>query len=115
MAGGAGRDDRPDHGAARRATSSSAARTAFAELLEAVGAEPRRADAARRRLPIAAQVEMPADEKQRLLEATRTNASADRARGSLRKLLAGVKRSRELAERAKSNGHGSGRIGPPQR
>jgi hypothetical protein len=31
---------------------------------------------------------------------------------SLRKLIAGLKRSRQLAERAKSNGHSKGRIGP---
>jgi ATP-dependent Lon protease len=88
------------------------ARAAFAELLEAVGAQPERAETAAGAYAIAAQIEMPATEKQALLEA---EGEAERLVGleaSLRRLIAGLKRSRELAERAKSNGHSKGRIGP---
>ena len=88
------------------------ARAAFAELLEAVGAQPERAEAAPDAYAIAAQIEMPAGEKQALLEA---EGEAERLVGleaSLRRLIAGLKRSRQLAERAKSNGHSKGRIGP---
>ena len=89
-----------------------AARAAFAELLDAVGAEPARADAATGAFPIAAQIELPAREKQALLEEEDERERLIAIEGSLRKLIAGIKRSREIAERAKTNGHGSGRIGP---
>ena len=90
-------------------------RTAFAALLEAVGAEPQRAEKADDAFTIAAQVELPGKEKQRLLEAEDERERLIALERSLKGLLAGVKRSREISERAKSNGHGSGRIGPPQR
>ena len=89
-----------------------AARAAFAELLEAVGAEPARADAAAGAFPIAAQIELPAREKQALIEEEDERERLVAIEGYLRKLIAGIKRSREIAERAKTNGHGSGRIGP---
>jgi Lon protease-like protein len=88
------------------------ARAAFAELLEAVGAQRERADAATDAYAIAAQIEMPASEKQTLLESDEEAKRLIALEASLRKLLAGLKRSRELAERAKSNGHSKGRIGP---
>ena len=89
-----------------------AARAAFAELLEAVGAQAERADAADGAFPIAAQIEMPATEKHALLEASDETERLELLEGSLRRLLGGLKRSRALAERAKSNGHAKGRIGP---
>jgi Lon protease-like protein len=98
--GGAGSDELGD------------ARAAFAELLEAVGAQPERADAAPGAFAIAAQIEMPPEEKQALLESEDELERLTLLTGSLRKLLAGVKRSRELAERAKGNGHAPGRLGP---
>jgi Lon protease-like protein len=87
-----------------------AARAAFAELLEAVGAEPARAEEAAGAFEIAAQVEMPAAEKQVLLEAADETARLEALEGSLRSLLGGVRKSRELAENARTNGHG-----PPPR
>ena len=90
-------------------------RAAFAELLEAVGAEPERAKQADDAFTIAAQVELPGAEKQRLLEAESERDRLTALERSLKGLLAGVKRSREIADRAKSNGHGPGRIGPPRR
>lgn len=88
------------------------ARAAFAELLEAVGAQRERAEAASSAFAIAAQIEMPAAEKQALLEEEDERERLVALEASLRKLIAGLKRSRELSERAKTNGHGPGRIGP---
>ena len=88
------------------------ARAAFAELLKAVGAQADRAEAAPGGFSIAAQIEMPPAEKQALLEAGDERERLVALEGALRKLLAGVKRSRELSERARSNGHSSGQIGP---
>jgi len=88
------------------------ARAAFAELLQAVGAQPERADAAGDAYSIAAQIEMPAGEKQALLESSGEAERLVALEASLRKLIAGLERSRQLAERAKSNGHSKGRIGP---
>lgn len=88
------------------------ARAAFSELLEAVGARKERADAAAAAYAIAAQVEIPPTEKQALLEAGSERDRLIALEGSLRRLLAGLAKSRELAERAKSNGHAPGRIGP---
>lgn len=89
-----------------------AARAAFGELLDAVGSESERAAGVDTAYEIAAQIEMPAIDKQALLE---TNEESDRLvslEGTLRRLLGGLKRTREIAERAKTNGHGQGRIGP---
>lgn len=89
-----------------------AARAAFAGLLEAVGADAARADAATGAYNIAGQIEMPASEKQGLLEDDDESSRLVALEGSLQRLLAGLKRSREIAERAKTNGHGQGPIGP---
>jgi Lon protease-like protein len=88
------------------------ARAAFAELLAAVGAQPERAEAAPGAFAIAAQIEMPPAEKQALLESPGELERLVSLEASLRKLIAGVKRSRELAKRAQTNGHSPGRIGP---
>ena len=88
------------------------ARAAFAELLEAVGAQAERAEAAPNAYAIAAQIEMPPAEKQALLEADDERERLVKLEASLRKLLAGLKKSKELGERAKTNGHAPGRIGP---
>lgn len=82
------------------------AREAFRALLAAVGAEPERAEAAEGAFPIAAQVELPGDEKQRLLEAGDERSRLLSLAGSLRELIGRLRRSRELAELARSNGHG---------
>ena len=92
-----------------------AARAAFAELLEAVGAKRERAEAAPGAYAIAAQVEMPPTDKQALLEAGDDRERLSLLESSLRRLLAGVAKRRELGERAKTNGHAPGRIGPVQR
>ena len=89
-----------------------AARAAFAGLLEAVGADADRADAAPGAYAIAGQIEMPAGEKQGLLEEEDESSRLVALEGSLQRLLAGLKRSREIAQRAKTNGHGQGPIGP---
>jgi ATP-dependent Lon protease len=89
-----------------------AARAAFADLLEAVGAEAARAEAASGAYPIAAQIELPPQEKQELLEQEDERERLVAIEGFLRRLLSGITRAREIAERAKSNGHGKGRIGP---
>lgn len=88
------------------------AQAAFAELLDAVGAQAERAEAAPGAYAIAAQIEMPPAEKQALLESAGERERLVSLASSLRKLLAGVKRSRELAKRAQGNGHAPGRIGP---
>jgi len=56
---------------------------------------------------------MPAADKQALLECDGESERLVSLEGALRKLIAGLQRSRELAERAKSNGHGQGKIIPP--
>ncbi len=88
-----------------------AAREAFAELLESVGAQPERADAAADAFAIAAQIEMPPAQKHALLECDDERDRLVLLERSLRRLTAGVARSRDLAERAKGNGHAPGRIG----
>jgi ATP-dependent Lon protease len=88
-----------------------AAREAFAELLEAVGAKPERADAAPGAFAIAAQIEMPPAEKHALLECEDESERLILLERSLRRLTEGVARSRDLAERAKGNGHAPGRLG----
>jgi Lon protease-like protein len=88
-----------------------AAREAFAELLEAVGAKPERADAALGAFAIAAQIEMPSTEKHALLECEDERERLILLERSLRRLIEGVARSRDLAERAKGNGHAPGRLG----
>ena len=84
----------------------SAARQAFAELVERVSGEP--PDTleleAEDSYGIAARVELPAETKQALLE-LRSEPQRMRMLGNaLRALAAAVARSREIAERAKMNG-----------
>lgn len=83
------------------------ARAAFAQLLEAVGADPARAAAAENAFTIAAQIELPGAGKQRLLEAEDERERLVALSGLLRDVVAGIGRSRRLAERAKLNGHGT--------
>lgn len=92
-----------------------AVRAAFAELLEAVGAKKERAEAAETAFAVAAQIEMPPGEKQALLEVADERDRLLALEGSLRRLIAGLKKTRRLGERAKTNGHAPGRIGPIQR
>lgn len=103
-------DDGP--GAPMPGSELAAARAAFGELLESVGAEPERAAGASTSYEIAAQIEMPAVDKQALLERDDELERLDALEAILRRLIGGLKRTREIAERAKSNGHGQGRIGP---
>jgi Lon protease-like protein len=84
------------------------ARRAFAELLEAVGADPDRAAASESAYPIAAQVEMPATDKQLLLEESEEGERLQALAGSLRRLLTGLRNARREADRARSNGHKPG-------
>ncbi len=88
------------------------ARAAFAELLVAVGAERAPAGAAPDAFAIAAQVELPGAEKHSLLEAEDERERLLALTASLRRVLTGIARRREVAEGAKSNGHRPGRIGP---
>ena len=87
-----------------------AAREAFAKLLEAVGADPARAEASGAAYPIAAQIEMPAIDKQRLLEEEDERERLRALAASLRRLLAGLRKARRDAERARGNGHKPGAI-----
>jgi Lon protease-like protein len=89
-----------------------AARAAFAALLDAVGADAARAEAATGTYPIAAQIELPAPQKQELLEQEDERERLVAIERFLRRLLSGMTRARDIAERAKTNGHGTGRIGP---
>lgn len=86
------------------------AREAFAKLLEAVGADPARADASASAYPIAAQIEMPAIDKQRLLEEGDERERLQVLATSLRRLLAGLEKARRDADHARSNGHKPGAI-----
>jgi len=87
-----------------------AARAAFAKLLEAVGADPARARSSTSAYPIAAQVEMPATDKQLLLEEDDEGERLQTLAASLRRLHAGLLSARRDAERARGNGHKPGTI-----
>jgi len=89
-----------------------AARAAFGELLESVGAEPERAAGSSTAFEIAGQIEMPPPQKQALLEADDEIERLVALESTLRRLIGGLERAREIAERAKTNGHGQGPIGP---
>ena len=84
--------------------------SAFAELLAAVGDEgeeerdPR--EAGRSAFEIAARVELPVAFKQQLLEEGDEPRRLELLSGRLAKLARQVERARELAERARGNGHG---------
>ena len=99
-------DDSADEFAAELAE----ARKAFAKLLEAVGADPSRAEASTSAYPIAAQIEMPPLDKQLLLEEEDERERLQALTGSLRRLLTGLERARRDADRARSNGHKPGTI-----
>jgi ATP-dependent Lon protease len=86
------------------------ARKAFANLLEAVGADPSRAAASSSAYPIAAQIEMPPLDKQLLLEEGDERERLQALAGSLRRLLTGLRKARRNAEHARSNGHRPGTI-----
>ena len=86
------------------------AREAFAKLLEAVGADPSRAEASASAYPIAAQIEMPPLDKQLLLEEEDERERLQTLTGSLRRLLTGLERARRDADLARSNGHKPGTI-----
>jgi Lon protease-like protein len=86
------------------------AQEAFARLLEAVGAEPARAEASSSAYPIAAQVEMPPIDKQLLLEEEDEGERLQSLSISLRKLHSGLLRARRDANQARTNGHKPGTI-----
>jgi Lon protease-like protein len=92
------------------------AREAFEALLDAIGSDATLDSDAETAFEIAARVEIPVEPKQELLE---TDAEPDRL-DLVVQILAGlgeqVATSRELSERARTNGHGpiSG-LGPPER
>ena len=58
------------------------------------------------------QIELPAPQKQELLEQEDERERLVAIERFLRRLLSGMTRARDIAERAKTNGHGTGRIGP---
>lgn len=85
--------------------------SAFAELLAAVGneggeEEPDPREAGRSAFGIAARVELPVAFKQQLLEEDDEPRRLELLSDRLAKLARQVKRARELAERARGNGHG---------
>ncbi len=86
------------------------AQQAFAKLLEAVGADPARAEASSSAYPIAAQVEMPPVDKQLLLEEEDERERLQSLSISLRKLHSGLLRARRDANQARTNGHKPGTI-----
>ncbi len=79
---------------------------AFEELLEALGSDAELDPDAELAFEIAARVEIPIEPKQRLLETESEPARLELLREILAALSAQVERSRELAERARNNGHG---------
>lgn len=81
------------------------AHSAFAALVEAVGGEVPEEIAASA-YGIAAKVELPAEFKQELLETDDEERRMIMVRTQLRRLTAQVKRTAEMAEVARSNGHG---------
>ena len=98
--------DRSDEPQADDPEQADATRTAFAELVERVSGEAPEAGELETddSYAIAARVELPSETKQALLE-LRSEPERMRMLGdALRALLRAVKRSREIAERAKMNG-----------
>jgi Lon protease-like protein len=92
------------------------AREAFEQLLEAVGSDAELDEDAETAFEIAARVEIPVEPKQKLLE----TSSESKRLAMLKRILDGlretVRRSRELADLARGNGHGpiTG-LGPAER
>ena len=99
-----------DDSTARMPAELKEAQEAFAKLLEAVGADPARAEASDSAYPIAAQVEMPPVDKQLLLEEADERERLQALAGSLRRLHSGLLRARRDANHARSNGHKPGTI-----
>lgn len=99
-----------DDSTARMPAELKEAQEAFAKLLEAVGADPARAEASASAYPIAAQVEMPPVDKQLLLEEVDERERLQALAGSLRRLHSGLLRARRDANHARSNGHKPGTI-----
>ncbi len=82
-----------------------AAREAFAELVRRVsGSEPDESLAQSDAYAIAARVELPVDTKQRLLELRSEDERMKVLGDALEDLIGTLKRSREVAERARMNG-----------
>ena len=99
-----------------QAADAGAAMEAFERLLEAVGSDAELGEEAEEAFEIAARVEIPVEAKQSLLETDSETARLEMLSEILEGLRKQVTRSREVAERARSNGHGpiSG-LGPTER
>lgn len=97
-----------DDSTAKLGTELDDAREAFTKLLEAVGADPARAQDSESAYPIAAQIEMPAADKQKLLEESDERERLQTLATSLRRLHAGLVKARRDADLARSNGHKPG-------
>jgi Lon protease-like protein len=82
-----------------------AVRKAFQELLDAVDSDAEGAAKGDSAFEIAARVELDVEAKQQLLEATSEPERLTLLREALAALARQVKSSRELAERARGNGH----------
>ena len=95
-----------EDGGADRGEDATRAREAFAGLVEIVGGEPPEPDGLESldSYGIAAQVELPAETKQRLLELRSEPGRMEILARALEALLASVSRSEEIAERARMNG-----------
>ena len=98
-------EDRPVDDAGGEKTAD-LARAAFAELVRRVSGEPPDAGeiASDDSYAIAARVELPAETKQRLLELRSEPERMKLLANALRALVAALKRSRDVAERARMNG-----------
>jgi ATP-dependent Lon protease len=105
-----------DEGAAATTADSQPAREAFERLLEIVGSDAELDEDAETAYEIAARVEIPLEAKQNLLESDSEPERLALLERLLERLGEQVRRSRKVAERARSNGHGpiSG-LGPPER
>jgi hypothetical protein len=82
------------------------ARRAFHELLETIGSEASSELDLDSAFEIAGRIELPTDVKQELLDAGGEPARLEILTSSLRRLAEEVRRTRQLAELASSNGHG---------
>lgn len=88
------------------------ARRAFRDLLDAIGSDPSSApapdpeDDLGSAFEIASRIELPNEVKQELLDASSEPDRIEILAGSLRRLAREVRRTREVAELASSNGHG---------
>ncbi len=94
-------DDGDDPGA-----DTAAARSAFGELIEALGAEADPEESSGNSFEIAGRVEMPVEAKQELLEAASETRRLELLVATLKRLTRQVIRTREVAARASTNGHG---------